>query len=94
MLKFLGILVFIIVTTVAPYSSAKAGNLAFADSPESFDFNSANLIEEKLQPEIHSHSFILSQTDYIEFPAWILLKPQSVPENGHKPPSPFFSSII
>lgn len=87
MLKFLGIFIFIMVTTVAPYASAKAGNLTFAQDPEAFDFNSANLIEEKLEPEIYYHSFTLIETDYIVFPMWILLEPQAIPDPGHKPPS-------
>ena len=86
MLKFLGILIFIIVTTVAPYSSAKSGNMTFAQSPETFDFNSANLIEEKLEPTEVDLDFTLIEVDYIQFPRFVLLKPQAIPDNTQKPP--------
>jgi hypothetical protein len=86
MLKFLGILVFIIVTSVAPYASAKSGNQTFAQNPETFDFNSANLLEEKLEPTDVEIDFSLVEVDYIQFPRFVLLKPQTIPDNTHKPP--------
>ncbi len=93
MLKFLGILVFIIVTSVAPYSSAKAGNLTFAQNPEAFDFNSANLIEEKLEPTEVDLDFTLIEVDFIQFPIFVLLKPQTIPDNTHKPPCSHFFTV-
>lgn len=86
MLKFLGILIFIIVTTVAPYASAKTGNLTYAQNPESFDFNAANLLEEKLEPTEVELDFTLIEVDYIQFPRFVLLKAQTIPDNTQKPP--------
>jgi hypothetical protein len=86
MLKFVGIVLFFIVTTVAPYTSAKTGNLTFAQNPETFDFNSANLLEEKLEPTEVELDFNLIEVDYIQFPRFVLLKPQSIPDNTRKPP--------
>lgn len=86
MLKFVGILLFFIVTTVAPYSSAKSGNVTFAQNPEAFDFNAANLLEEKLEPTEVELDFTLTEIDYIQFPRFVLLQAQTIPDSTQKPP--------
>ncbi len=86
MLKLIGVLVFILVTTVSPYASAK-GIALDQNQHTLYDFNTENILEEKLENQTYSFGVYIFQIDYIEFPAWILLKPQCHPESFHKPPS-------